>query len=217
MEPRWHHKSLLLHGIYLAALLMVLPFGVPTTWAQTENRAAEPSRSTNPTSVLITPRQGQSISQQVAEQNECYFWASELIDWDPYQGYQALVEQGYAPALDRSEMMKDLEELALTGAIAGEMAEFMAEQLTEQLTEPFAEPLATDDPGDSENDAASGAAMGAVMALAWAQGWLDLDLLLKPADPQAQRAVNRYERNLRKWETKFSSCLKKKGYRVSSH
>lgn len=188
MELPKPHNCFLIRGLFLAALLTVLPFGV--------------SEATSPTRAKISPRQGQSISQQISDQKNCYAQVCDQLQWDPNAAYQEMVELGYARALDREQLLKDLEELALTGAIAGEIAGEISPAEDLDL--------------EWDSEAASGAAMGAVFGLAWAQGWLDMDLLLNPSTPQAQRAINRYQRNLRKWDTKYSSCLKKKGYRVSS-
>ena len=60
----------------------------------------------------------------------------------------------------------------------------------------------------------NGAAIGAVIGVA--SGLFLSGYLLEADDPQAQRDISRFERDLRKWETKFSGCMSRNGYRVPS-
>ncbi len=142
----------------------------------------------NPTNKLITPRKDQSAELQYEDQLKCYDWTCELLDWDPYQAYDALVEQGYTVALDRNTIEQGLICLATQGAVAGSVA------------------------GDVVGRPGNGAAIGA--ALAVTAGLIQSGYLLMPDDPQAQRVVTRFERELHKWETKFAGCMSREGYRV---
>lgn len=149
-----------------------------------------PTPSTNPTNKNITPGKDQSLEEQLADQEDCYNWTCEKLDWDPYRQYDELVAQGYVVFLDKREMERGLICLATQGAVAGTIAGEIA--------------------GSPENGAAIGAAIGA------ASGLIQLQYLIKPDDSQSQRVIRRFERDLRKWETKFSGCMSRKGYRVHS-
>lgn len=68
--------------------------------------AAEPSKlppSTNPTQKVLYPNAEQTEEQQMADQLECYRWATEQTGWDPYEAYDVLVEKGYATAQTAEE------------------------------------------------------------------------------------------------------------------
>ncbi len=143
---------------------------------------------TNPTNRLITPKNDQSEEQQLSDQLECYNWTCETLNWDPYQAYDELAQQGYAVALDREEMERGLVCLAARGAVAGAVA------------------------GEVVGRPRSGAAIGAAIGVA--SGFIHSSYLLDEDDPQAQRIITRFERDLRKWETKFSGCMSRNGYRV---
>ncbi len=155
---------------------------------------------TNPTYLHISPRKAQLEKQQLADQSNCYEFACEFTGWNPYQGYDELASQGYAVALSQQEMEQGLICLAMEGAvaeeIAGEIVHFHGEVI-EERTNPA--------PG-----AAAGAAIGVSL------GSVDLRFLNEPDNPEAQRAVSRFERNLHKWEQKYSGCLRRKGYRVET-
>lgn len=142
----------------------------------------------NPTNKLITPRKDQTEDQQYTDQLKCYDWTCELLDWDPYLAYDALVEEGYTVALDQKEIERGLVCLATQGAVAGSVA------------------------GEVVGRPGNGAAIGAAMAVT--AGLIQSSYLLLPDDPQAQRVITRFESQLHKWETKFAGCLSREGYRV---
>ena len=175
-----------LSGLVLLALL--LPTGIPA-----QDDASDPSETQpnpNPTGRLIYPRKGQSADQQWADELDCYGWTCDEIDWDPYQAYADLADAGYAVALTRDEMERGLVCLATEGAMVGAVA------------------------GEITGEPKDGAEIGA--AIAMAVGLFRSDYLTAPDDPQAQRIIERFERNLRKWDKKFAGCLSRKGYRVPS-
>jgi hypothetical protein len=144
--------------------------------------------NTNPTRRLIYPRKQQSEEQQLSDQLECYDWTCDQIDWDPYQAYADLVDEGYAVVLTRKEMEQGLVCLATRGAEIGTVA------------------------GEIVGGPDNGAEIGAAIAIA--SGIIHSNYLNAPDDPEAQRAVSRYERNLRKWDRKYAGCLSRKGYQV---
>jgi len=144
--------------------------------------------NTNPTNEYITATNDQTLEQQEADQLDCYNWTCDLLDWDPYLQYDALVEQGYAAALERRDMEAGLVFLATEGAMAGAVA------------------------GDVVGRPRGGAAIGAAIGVT--SGIIQMQYLLQPDDPQSQRVIRRYEKDLKKWETKFSGCMSREGYRV---
>lgn len=144
--------------------------------------------STNPTGRLIYPRKNQSEEKQISDQSECYAWTCDQVDWDPYQAYADLVDQGYAVSLTWEEMERGLICLATRGAEIGAVADEMIAG-----------------PGNGEE-------IGAAIAVA--SGLIDSSYLTEPENPEARRVISRYERDLRKWERKFAGCLSRKGYQV---
>ena len=144
----------------------------------------------NPTGRWISPRHGQSADQQLSDEWECYDRACEEIDWDPYEAYTDLANQGYAVALTPEDFEEGLICLAREGAVTGAVA------------------------GDILGDARTGAEIGAAIAVA--SGVVRSDYLCRPDDPEARRTVSRFERELRNWDRKFAACLRPKGYRVPS-
>ena len=153
-----------------------------------ESPAPEIAPNPNPTRRLISPRQDQSPEQQLFDERECFDWACDQTEWDPYQAYAALVDEGYAVALTPEEMEEGLirqaTEGAMTGAVAGDIL------------------------GDSEKGAEIGAAI-AVAAEVMRSNYLN-----QQDNPEAQRVISRFERNLKNWDRKFAACLRPKGYRV---
>ena len=150
--------------------------------------------NTNPTQRLIYPRKQQSDEQQLSDELECYEWTCEQIDWDPYEAYAYLVDEGYAVALTREEMEMGLIGAATRGAVVGAVAGEIV--------------------GRPHGGAGNGAEIGAAIAIA-----LELihsNHLYEQDAPEAQRTITRFERNLRKWDRKFAGCMKRKGYRVPS-
>jgi hypothetical protein len=165
--------------------------------ATTDSTAGDPTSedppqgtppNTNPTQRFIYPRNHQSEEQQLFDELECYDWTCDQIDWDPYQAYAALVDEGFAVALTSQEMEQGLICLATRGAEIGAVA------------------------GDIVGQPENGAEIGA--AISMASGLINSNYLNVQDDPEAQKAVSRYERNLRKWDRKFAACLSRKGYQV---
>ncbi len=183
--------------VVLLAMTISAPFATaeertPTTTESTTNKAQPSaiSHNTNPAQRDIIPRKGQTEEQKLSDQLECYDWTCEMVDWDPYQAYDALVEEGYAVALSRDEIERGLICLSAQGAVAGAVVGEILD--------------------DVENGAAIGAAIGVV------SGLIQTQYLTEPENPQAQRSISRFERNLEKWERKFAGCMSRKGYRVLS-
>jgi len=178
----------------LVPVAISCPVNGPVTTETVVAEDAPPATpaSSNPTRRLIQPRKHQSLEQQLADQAACYEWTCGRIGWDPYEGYDDLVADGYAVALTRRQLEQGLVCLAAEGAVTGA--------------------LAGDLVGNPEAEIDEGAELGAAIAVA--MGVIRTSYLIEPDDPAAQRAVARYERNLRKWDAKYGGCLRRKGYRV---
>ncbi len=185
-------------GLSILVLLFTFPSLIP---AQEENQlppdaegenhsSAESHLNTNPTFRAIYPRNEQSPEQKAIDQRECFESTCEQLDWDPYLAYDELVEQGFALALTRAEQERGLVFLAVEGAMIGAVA------------------------GDLLRRPGRGAEIGAAISLASAI--IHSNFLNESNDPYSQRAISRYEKNLRKWDKTFCHCLKGKGYRVPS-
>jgi len=155
-----------------------------------EAATSEEQFNTNPTHRLIIPRKDQSEEQQWLDQAECYEWTCEQLDWDPYQAYDFLVDEGYAVALSKREMERGLVFLAAEGAMFGAVA------------------------GDIAGSPRGGAEIGAAIAIA--TGIIHSSYLLEPESPQTQQVITRYERELKKWEKQYAGCMKRKYYKVPS-
>ncbi len=172
-----------------AILVMVI---VPMMiWAQEIGPPnPDPKPNPNPTQRWISPRNHQSEEQQLSAEWDCYDWACDQTDWDPYEAYFDLVDAGYAVALTREEMEEGLICLAWDGAVTGSVA------------------------GEILGDSETGAEIGTAIAIA--SRVIRSDYLNQHADPQARRTISGFERKLRTWDRKFAACLRPKGYRVSS-
>ena len=155
-----------------------------------EVQLPEPLPSPNPTRRWISPRHDQTPYQQLADEQDCFDRACEQTGWNPYDAYAELVDLGYAVALTREDLEEGLICLAHEGAVTGAVA------------------------GDMLGDAETGAEIGAAIAVA--HGVVRSNYLYRQDDPEAQRTVSRFERNLRNWDRKFAACLRPKGYRVPS-
>ena len=151
---------------------------------------AEAPPTPNPTQRSIIPRNDQFPQQQLDDEWECFDRACAQTDWDPYQAYNELVDEGFAVALTPEEMEEGLICLAADGAVTGAVA------------------------GEIVGDWRTGAEIGAAIAIA-----LELrrsSYLKHLDDPEARRVISRFDRDLKHWERKFAACLRSKGYRVTS-
>ena len=185
---------------FLAVVLMTSGAALPG--AERDSTASTPApappdstRPWNPNPIPhhIIPLRDQDAARQDADQWACYDQACADTDWDPYLAWDELAAAGYAVPLDPADIADGLVGLATEGALTGEVA-------AELMDEP---PL----------DAGEAAELGAAIAVAEAlvrSGYLRLQ-----DDPAARRAVNRFERDLRRWGRRYAACLRPRGYRVS--
>lgn len=179
--------------------VLVLVMATPPTEAQEnesttmddpapESPAQEIAPNPNPTRRLISPRKDQSPEQQLTDERECFDWACDQTEWDPYQAYAHLVDEGYAVDLTPEELEEGLIRQATDGAVTGAVA------------------------GDILGDTERGAEIGAAIAVA--SEVMRSNFLDQQDNPEAQRVISRFERNLKNWDRKFAACLRPKGYRV---
>ncbi|MCP4292636.1 MAG: hypothetical protein GY780_12470 [bacterium] len=186
----------MLAKIFLGFVMAVFCFSLSTA---TSVEPAE-NENANPTHLIISSRKSQTPEQQQNDLLACYDSVCKRLNWNPFQEYDNLVKLGYAVELTSREQEHGLMSLAAKGAKTGTIAGDLLS------------PETAADPYEYSDE---GAEIGVAIALA--QGLLHSDYLLMSDDPQAQRAVARYEHDLRKWETKLASCLKKSGYKVTKH
>ena len=176
----------------IAPMMILAQDNAPVTEGDFSDEYSVPESppNPNPTQRLISPRNHQSQEQQLSDEWECYDWARDETDWDPYEAYAELVDAGYAVTLTREDMQEGLICLAVEGAVIGSVA------------------------GEIVGDSRDGAEIGAAIAIA--SGVVRAEYLNQRDDPEAKRIVSRFERNLRNWDRKFAACLRPKGYRVPS-
>ena len=176
----------------IAPMMILAQDNAPVTEGDFSDEYSVPESppNPNPTQRLISPRNHQSQEQQLSDEWECYDWARDETDWDPYEAYAELVDAGYAVTLTREDMEEGLVCLAVEGAVIGSVA------------------------GEIAGGSREGAEIGAAIAIA--SGVVRAEYLNQRDDPEAKRTVSRFERNLRNWDRKFAACLRPKGYRVPS-
>jgi len=181
--------------------VLVLVMATPRTGAQEnepatmddsalESPAQEIAPNPNPTRRVISPRKNQSTEQQQSDERECFEWACDQTEWDPYLAYADLVDEGYAVSLTPEELEDGLICQAAEGAVTGAVA------------------------GDILGDIDKGAEIGAAIAVA--SEVVRSNYLYQQDNPEAQRVISRFERNLKNWDRKFAACLRPRGYRVPS-
>jgi len=178
-----------------APLMISAQESIPVTEGDSgsESPGREPLSDPNPTQRPIYPREDQSAEQQLSDELECYDWTCDQLDWDPYEAYDYLVDEGYAVALTREDMQSGLLGAAAHGAVVGSVAGEIAGH-----------------PGGINNGAEIGVAIAVALELI-RSNYVNIE-----EDPEAKRTVSRFERNLRQWDSKFAGCMRRKGYRVPS-
>ncbi len=177
-------------------LLVVMVIGVVAVvaFAANEDPPADAEQSTlppstNPTQKVLYANQGQTEEQQMADQLECYRWATAQSKWDPYEAYDVLVEKGYAAAQTAEEAEGGLVRGAARGAAAGVIIGAIA--------------------GDAGKGAAIGAAAGGLA------GGMRSRRTREAAQSQADQAIEEFQRNLEKWDRNYSACMTGKDYIVN--
>lgn len=144
--------------------------------------------STNPTEKVLYPSEDQTEEQQMADQLECYRWATEQTNWDPYEAYDVLVEKGYAAAQTAEQAEGGLIGGAARGAAAGAIIGAIA--------------------GDAGMGAAIGAAAGGLV------GGSRSRRKREAAQSQTDQAIEEFTRNLEKWDRNYAACMTGKDYTI---
>lgn len=156
-------------------------------WGRIDAAAQQRVDPNNPLGHIIYPAQAQSESQQVADKQECYAWASEATGLDPFAAYrQALAaeETENAAAAPQGDVVAGAVRGAVFGVVIGAIA------------------------GDASEGAAIGAASGGLIGLMRRRN--RRVQAAQSADQQRATA----EAQLNRWDQGYSACLEGRGYTV---
>lgn len=145
--------------------------------------------STNPTNRVIFPSEGQDEQQQMTDQLECYRWATQQTNWDPFVAHDQMVQQGYAAQQTAEQAQGGLIKGAAGGALAGVAIGAIA--------------------GDAGKGAAIGAVAGGLVGGARSRK------AQKQAEAQAQAAADAFNAQLQTWDRNYVACMQGHGYVVS--
>ncbi len=172
----------------LGALMLLGLFAAAAAQQEQQQSQTLPP-STNPTQRVIYPAEGQDEQQQMTDQLECYRWASQQTNWDPYVAYDELVEQGYAA--------KQTAEQAQGGMIRGAAGGAVADVAI----------------GVIAGDAGKGAAIGAVAG--GLAGGSRSRRAQAQAQAQAEAAIEAFNRQLQTWDRNYVACMQGRDYVVN--
>jgi hypothetical protein len=182
--------SSLHHRAGAATLAIILFMGIAEWAAAQEGQQPQTlPPSTNPTNRVIYPAEGQDEQQQMSDQLECYRWAGQQTNWDPYQAYDALVAEGYAAQQTAQQAQGGLVRGAAGGAVAGVAI------------------------GAIAGDAGKGAAIGAVAG--GLAGGSRSRRAQQQAEAQAQAALDAFNAQLQKWDRNYVACMQGRDYVVN--
>ncbi len=181
-------KHIHLMAVLTLGLIAMVVIAAEENPAENAEKSTIPP-STNPTQRVLYPNQDQSEEQQMADQLECYRWATAQTKWDPYEAYDVLVEKDYAAAQTAEEAQGGLVRGAARGAAAGAIIGAIA--------------------GDAGKGAAIGAAAGGLAGGARSRR------ARESAQSQAEQAIEEFNRNLEKWDRNYAACMSGKDYIVN--
>lgn len=145
--------------------------------------------STNPTNRVLYPSEGQDEQQQMTDQLECYRWATQQTNWDPFVAHDQMVQQGYAAQQTAEQAQGGLIKGAAGGALAGVAIGAIA--------------------GDAGKGAAIGAVAGGLVGGARSRK------AQKQAEAQAQAATDAFNNQLQTWDRNYAACMQGRGYVVT--
>jgi hypothetical protein len=168
-------------------VLLALPGAVAAQEQQQQAQTLPPS--TNPTQRVIYPSEGQDEQQQMTDQLECYRWAGQQTNWDPYEAYAVLVEQGYAAQQTAQQAQGGLIRGAAGGAVAGVAIGAIA--------------------GDAGKGAAIGAVAGGLV------GGSRSRRAQAQAQAEAEAAIEAFNRSLQTWDRNYVACMQGRDYVVN--
>jgi outer membrane lipoprotein SlyB len=180
------------HRVGVAALTAILALSVAPWAAAQEEQQQQPQTlppSTNPTNRVIYPAEGQDEQQQMSDQLECYRWATQQTNWDPYQAYDVLVQKGYVAQQSAEQAQGGLIRGAAGGAVAGVAI------------------------GAIAGDAGKGAAIGAVAG--GLAGGSRSRRAQQQAQSEMQAEIDAFNAQLQKWDRNYVACMQARDYVVN--
>lgn len=145
--------------------------------------------STNPMNRVIYPSEGQDEQQQMTDQLECYRWATQQTNWDPYVAYDQMVQQGYAAQQSAEQAQGGLVRGAAGGALAGVAIGAIA--------------------GDAGKGAAIGAVAGGLV------GGSRSRRAQQQAQAQAEAAQDAFNKQAQTWDRNYVACMQARDYAVN--
>ncbi len=179
----------LIAGVALGTLVLFAMAITEGPSAAADGQTSQVPPSTNPTQKVLFPGSEQTEEQQMADQLECYRWATEQSRWDPYEAYDVLVEKGYAAEQTAEQAEGGVIGGAARGAAAGVIIGAIA--------------------GDAGKGAAIGAAAGGLA------GGRRSRRAQEQSDSAAQAAIDEFNRGLEKWDRNYAACMTGKDYVVN--
>ncbi len=141
----------------------------------------------NPLGHFIYPGEEQTPEQMEKDKSECYAWATEQNQFDPYAAYQKAAsaqQQSAAAGQPQGDIIGGAAKGAIGGLIIGEIA------------------------GDAGKGAAIGAAAGGLM------GGMKKRSRKKAAEAEAAQAQAEAEAMLQNWDRAYMACLQGRKYTV---
>jgi hypothetical protein len=170
-----------------AVLLVALVAAAAAQQGQQQAQTLPPS--TNPTNRVIYPAEGQDEQQQLTDQLECYRWATQQTNWDPYVAYDELVAQGYAAQQTAEQAQGGMVRGAAGGAVAGVAIGAIA--------------------GDAGKGAAIGAVAGGLV------GGSRSRRAQAQAQAEAEAAIEVFNGRLQTWDRNYVACMQGRDYVVN--
>ena len=141
----------------------------------------------NPLGHFIYPAEDQTTEQQQTDKMECYNWASQQSQFDPYAAYQR-TSQAQAQANAAGQPQGDVLRGAARGAVGGVIIGAIA--------------------GDAGEGAAIGAASGGLI------GGMKRRNRRRSAESNAQQEQVQAEEMLQRWDSAYKVCLEGRKYTV---
>jgi hypothetical protein len=145
--------------------------------------------STNPAQRVVYASEGQTTEQQMADQLECYNYATAQTNWDPHQAY-AVLEQEHGAALQQQQQAQGG---AVRGAAGGALVGLAI--------------------GAIAGDAGKGAAIGAVSG--GAAGGIRSRRQRQAAEGSFEQAAEAFKSQFQVWDRHWVACMQGRKYSVS--
>jgi len=172
----------------LSAMMLLAFVGAAADQGKQQQQQTLPP-STNPAQRVIYPSEGQDEQLQMTDQLECYRWATQQTNWDPYVAYDQLVEQGYAAQQTAEQAQGGLIRGAAGGAVMGLAIGAIA--------------------GDAGKGAAIGAAAGGLV------GGRRSRRAQAEAQAKADAAIEAFDKEMHVWDRNYVACMQGRKYTVN--